>query len=62
MPILTLRCNTYMLDLSFSTYYDVAKLQIVYVENKYNPIASATYRMFLISHFCSGVAQVTGYV
>ena len=30
---------TYMLDLSFSTYYGLAKLQIVYVENKYNPIA-----------------------
>ena len=39
MPTLTLQCNTYMLDLSFSIYYDVAKLQIVYVENKYNPIA-----------------------
>jgi len=25
----TLQCDTYMLDLSFSTYYDVAKLQIV---------------------------------
>ena len=35
----TLQGDTYMLDLSFSTYYDVAKLQIVYVENKYNPIA-----------------------
>ena len=30
---------TYMLDLSFSTYYGLAKLQIVYVENNYNPIA-----------------------
>ena len=28
-----------MLDLSFSTYYGLAKLQIVYVENKYNSIA-----------------------
>ena len=39
MPTVTLQCNTYMLDLSFSTYYDFAKLQIVYVEDKYNPIA-----------------------
>ena len=35
----TLQGDTYMLDLSFSTYYGLAKLQIVYVANKYNPIA-----------------------
>ena len=45
-----------MLDLSFSTYYGLAKLQIVHVENKYNPIAYATYKN--VAHFCSGVGVI----